>query len=47
MTTFISISCGVGTLFGWHLHKLYLRFLWKQMQRIKRAMRGGQRKRRR
>jgi hypothetical protein len=47
MTTVIVVSVIAGVLFGWYLHKLYLRFLYKQLQRIKRAMRGGQPKRRR
>jgi hypothetical protein len=41
------IGLGVGTAVGWSLHTAYLRTLWKEQKRIKRAMRGAQGRRQR
>lgn len=43
----ILVGVVIGMVIGWLAHKAYLRFLFKQMQRIKRAMRGGNGSRRR
>lgn len=45
MMTLLLIA--IGAFIGWYGHKLYLRFLYRQMARIKRAMRGGNGRRRR
>jgi hypothetical protein len=45
MTLLIGIVVGVPI--GWYIHKAYLRFLYKQLQRIKRAMCGGTPRRKR